>query len=455
MTTSIPGFSGTVITPTDDEYETARRVWNVMHDKRPALIARCESSDDVAAAIAFAIAEGLLIAVRGGGHSLPGLSVCDDGIIIDLKLMNDVSVDPIARTATVGGGALLGDVDRATQEHGYVIPAGVISHTGVAGLTLGGGVGRLMRRFGLTIDSLLSAEVVTADGRMLTADVTTNPDLFWALRGGGGNFGVVTSFTFTLHELTDLVILACFHPLGDAQRVLGLAQATMADAPDELLWTSFIRKGPVRPWMTTELEGTPGVMSVIEWSGSTEDGLRILGELQARLQPPAGSIDVVPFGIIQRAGDDDFGAGLMTYVKATFGNELSPALIDVLVERGRLLQSPLTQVELLSMGGAISRVGVDDTAFPHRNAAWLLNAPASWVDPADTEYEIAWVRDTFSAIEPFSAGGAYSNFMEGDEVANDEVAYGATLRRLQEVKSVFDPANVFRLNQNIRPLAHT
>lgn len=452
-TITIPGFSGPIITPTDDGYDDARRVWNVMHDKRPAVIARCTSPSDVAAAIAFAVRSGLRIAVRGGGHSLPGLSVVDDGIVIDLGLMNAVDVDPATRRAVVQGGALLGDLDAAAQEHGLVVPAGVISHTGVAGLTLGGGVGRLMRRFGLTIDSLLSAELVTADGRMLHADATQNADLFWAIRGGGGNFGVVTSFEFALHELSELLILAMFNPLEDAHRVLGLAEETMAgDAPKELLWTSFIRKGPPRPWLPSEFEGRPGVMSVIEWSGDPADGRELLEDIRRQLEPVGGSIDLVPFAVIQRAGDEDFGPGLMSYVKATFGGSLTPELVDVLVERGRLLHSPLTQVELLSMGGSISDVAADATAFPHRNSPWLLNVPASWTDAADSDYEIAWVRDTFAAIAPLSSGGAYSNFMEGDEEANDEVAYGATLARLREVKARYDPANIFRLNQNVLPL---
>jgi FAD/FMN-containing dehydrogenase len=447
----IPGFVGRTIVPGDDDYDAARHVWNVMHDKRPAVIAQCTSADDVVAALAYAQNAGLQIAIRGGGHSLPGLSVVDDGIVIDMKAMNDIRVDPVARRAVVGAGALLGDLDTATQEHGLVVPAGVISHTGVAGLTLGGGVGRLMRRFGLTIDSLLAVDIVTAEGEKLHADAVTSPDLFWAVRGGGGNFGVVTSFEFALHELSTLGILAAFHPLEDAGRVLGLAQATMADAPRELLWTSFIRKGPVRPWMTPELEGTPGVMSVIEWSGDLEVGLPVLEELHRQLAAPAGSLDVVPFRDIQRAGDTEFGEGLLTYVKATFGSALTPALIDVLVERGRLLHSPLTQVEILSMGGAIADVAPDATAFPYRDASWLLNVPASWTTPAETEYEIAWVRETFAAITPHASGGAYSNFMEGDEVANDEVAYGSTLHRLQEIKAVYDPENVFRLNQNVLP----
>ncbi len=454
-TALIPGFTGPVIEPGHDDYESARLVWNVMHDKRPALIAKCCSVADVVAALAFARANELEIAVRGGGHSLPGLSVCDDGIVIDLGLMNSIDVDPDARVASVQAGALLGMLDTAAQEHGLVVPAGVISHTGVAGLTLGGGVGRLMRRFGLTIDSLLSVELVTVDGEILRADAQHNDELFWALRGGGGNFGIVTRFEFALHELTDLVILSAFSLLPDADAVLGLAEATMSapDTSDELLWTSFVRKAPVRPWLPVELVGTPGIMSVIEWSGELDEGRALLEEIAKQFPHAALSIDVIPYRWMQRAGDEEFGHGLRTYVKATFGSRLSSELIRVLVERGELLGSPLTQVELLSMGGAISRVPADATAFPHRDARWLLNVPASWVDEADTASEIAWVRDTFDAIAPFSSGGAYSNFMDADGATTGEVAYGSTLDRLARVKAEYDPLNLLHLNQNVRPSA--
>ena len=258
-TVAIPGFAGQLIGPDHDEYDELRAVWNAMHDRRPALIARCATAGDVAAAIGYARAEGLVIAVRGGGHSLPGFSTCDGGLVIDLRPMNQVSVDPVTRRATVGGGALLRDLDQATQRHGLVVPAGVISHTGVAGLTLGGGVGLLMRRFGLTIDSLRAAEVVTADGRILRAAADQHPDLFWAIRGGGGNFGVVTEFEFALHELSQLTVLRMYHEMAGAHRVLGRAQQVIAGgAPDELLWTSFARKAAPLPWMPASMVGRPG-----------------------------------------------------------------------------------------------------------------------------------------------------------------------------------------------------
>src|SRR4051812_31576232 len=291
----IEGFTGGVLGPGDVEYDAARAVWNAMHDRRPALIARPRTPADVAAAIRHARAAGLPIAVRGGGHSMPGHSVCDDGLVIDLRMLAGVAVDPVARTATVGGGALLGAVDRATQAHGLVVPAGVVSHTGAGGLTLGGGVGRLMRRHGLTIDSLLEVEVVTAAGDVVRACATEHPDLFWALRGGGGNFGVVTQFTYALHEQSGLVILAMFHPLERAREVIARGRQAMAAAgtPDELLWTSFLRRANDVPWMAPELVGAHGIMSLVEWSGDVEDGRPLLAAIREELAPAASDLAVV------------------------------------------------------------------------------------------------------------------------------------------------------------------
>jgi FAD/FMN-containing dehydrogenase/ubiquinone/menaquinone biosynthesis C-methylase UbiE len=451
---AIPGFSGTLIGPDDAGYDAARAVWNAMHDRRPALIARPQTVTDVAAAVRYARAEGLLIAVRSGGHSMPGHSVCDDGLVIDLRALNHIQVDPRNKRATVGGGTLLGEVDRATQAHGLVVPAGVVSHTGTAGLTLGGGVGRLMRRFGLTIDSLQAAQVVTADGQVLRASAAEHPDLFWALRGGGGNFGVVTEFEFALHELSELTILAMFHPLDQARRVIERGRREMADpaARDELLWTSFLRRASDVPWMTPENIGQHGIMSLVEWSGDPGEGHPELAKIRDELAPAASDLSVVPFGFMQTVTDDLFGHGLRTYIKAGFAGDLSDGLIDALIERAAQLASPISQVELLALGGAIARVGCDATAFPFRQARWLINIPATWRDADDDEREIAWARATYAAAKPFLAEGTYVNFMGDDEEAGTTGAYGRTIDRLQQVKAVYDPGNVFRLNQNITPV---
>src|SRR3954452_2563203 len=316
------------ISPSDPAYDDLRAIWNAMHDKRPALIARCASAKEVATAIRHAREHDLAIAVRCGGHSLPGHSAVEGGLVIDLRPLNRVSVDPVARRARVGGGARLGDVDRATPAHGLVVPAGVVSHTGAGGLTLGGGVGRLMRRHGLTIDSLLEAEVVTADGDVVRACATEHPDLFWALRGGGGNFGVVTQFTYALHEQSDLVVLAMFHPLERAREVIARGRQAMAaaGAPDELLWTSFLRRANDVPWMAPELVGAHGIMSLVEWSGDVEDGRPLLAAIREELAPAASDRAVVPFVTMQTITDDLFAHGLGTYIKAGFADDLPDAL---------------------------------------------------------------------------------------------------------------------------------
>jgi FAD/FMN-containing dehydrogenase len=450
---SIPGFGGTTVGPGDPDYDAARAVWNAIHDRRPELIARCRTVADVRAAIAYARAHELRIAVRGGGHSMPGHSVCDGGIVIDLRGLNRIEVDPVARRARVGGGALLGELDRATQAHGLVVPAGVVSHTGVAGLTLGGGVGRLMRRFGLTIDSLLGAELVTAAGEVLRTSADEHPDLFWGIRGGGGNFGVVTEFEFRLHELAELLILATFHGLDGVERVLDRGRRELAapGAPDELLWTSFVRKAPPLPWIPAELVGRPGIMSLIEWSGDLDAGRERLGALRSELQPRVASLDLVPFLEIQTLTDEIFAAGKRTYIKAGFAAELSDALIEVLRRHGATVGSDFSQIEVLALGGAIARVAPAATAFPQRGARWLINLPATWEDPADDRTEIAWVRAAYAELAPHLGEGRYVNFMGADEDEATGDAYGATIARLREVKRRYDPQNVFSLNQNIRP----
>jgi FAD/FMN-containing dehydrogenase len=450
---TIPGFTGTVIRPDQAGYDAARAIWNAMHDRRPAMIVRPRSAPDVSAAIRYARAEGLVIAVRCGGHSMPGHSVCDDGIVIDLRALSQVHVDPRKRRAKVGGGTLLGEVDRATSEHGLVLPAGVVSHTGAGGLTLGGGVGRLMRRFGLTIDSLRSAQVVTADGAILRASADEHADLFWALRGGGGNFGIVTEFEFSLHELRELLILATFHPINEARQVIERGRAEMGDpmARDELLWTSFLRRASDVPWMPPELVGAHGIMSLVEWSGDPEEGRPVLAKIREKLQPAASDLAVVPFLFMQTITDDLFAHGLRTYIKAGFADDLPDGLIDVLLERAASIQSPISQVELLALGGAIARVDWSATAFPFRDARWLINIPATWRDAAEDEREIAWARGTHAAVKPYLSEGTYVNFMGDDEDDTAASAYGRTMERLRQIKAVYDPDNVFRLNQNIQP----
>ena len=536
MRQGISAFNGTLIGPDDDGYDAHREVWNAIVDRRPALIARCTSAADVAAAIRHAREHDLEIGVKSGGHSVLGLCVPHEGLMVDLTPMDSVKVDPDRRRAVVGGGALLRFLDRAAQEHGLATTAGNVSHTGVGGLTLGGGMGWLARQAGLACDNVEAYTVVTADGETiratatdhpdlfwglrggggnfgvvtefefrlhpvaghalvveltfdaanavepmrrwrdlladapraatLTADAVTaggdivrasaaeHPDLFWALRGGGGNFGVVTEFEFRLHAIGDLPILATFHPLEEAAAVLERGRRAMAEgAPDELLWTSFLRRAPDVPWVPAELVGRRGVMSLIEWSGDEAHGLDLLAGLRDELQPAASDLSVVPFLTIQTITDEIFAHGLRTYIKAGFADDLSDGLIAAVLERAESIESPISQVELLAMGGAIARVPADASAFPYRDARWLLNIPASWHDAADDEREIAWARETYVAVKPYLSDGSYVNFMDEDDAAAG--AYGRTLERLQRVKAAYDPDNVFRLNQNIAPASAT
>src|SRR5579875_3635901 len=340
---AIPGFEGTITVPDDPQYDAQRAVWNLLHNRRPALLVRPRSAPDVAAAIAHARARGIRIAVRSGGHSLPGHSTVEGGMVIDLRALSDVSIDPATRTVRVGGGATLGAVDVAAQAHGLAVPVGVVSHTGAGGLTLGGGVGRLMRRFGLTIDSLLSAEVVLADGRIVTASGQENPDLFWGLRGGGGNFGVVTAFTYRAHPLGPLTVLATFHPLERAAEVLRLGEEVIADpsTPDALLWTSFLRRGPeIAQWLDPRFVGEPGIMSLIEWSGDPAEGRERLREIERTLEPPSGELAEIPYLAMQTVTDELLAPGtLRAYVKAGFAAEITDGLLAVLIERAALVGS--------------------------------------------------------------------------------------------------------------------
>ena len=446
---------GRLVRPSDPDYDQARLVWNAAHDRRPALIIRCAGTADVMRAVEFARSEGLQLAVRSGAHSVAGFSTCDGGVVIDISSMKGIRVDPIGRRAVAQAGLTWAEFDHETQAFGLAVTGGLVSSTGIAGFTLGGGIGWLLREYGLTCDSLLSADVVTADGQLVTASEHEHPDLFWALRGGGGNFGVVTEFEFALHELSELVILATFHPLDQACRVIGHGRREMADpaARDELLWTSFLRRASEVPWMPPDLVGRHGIMSLVEWSGDAGEGQAVLAKIRHELEPPASDLSVVPFLVMQTITDDLFAHGLRTYIKAGFAIDLTDGLIDALIGRAALLRSPVSQVELLALGGAIARVEADATAFPFRNARWLINIPATWRDAADDEREIGWARATYAAIRPHLSEGGYVNFMGNDEDDDTAAAYGRTIEGLRQVKAVYDPANVFRLNQNIEPAA--
>lgn len=444
--------TGQVIRPGDATYDEHRRTWNGSIDRTPALIIRCAGTDDVRTAVRFAADRGLLIAVRGGGHSFPGLSTCDGGIVIDLSLMNQIDVDPDNRTARVGAGALLGDVDRATQPFGLGVPAGIVSHTGVAGLTLGGGLGWQQRKYGLTIDNLLSAEVVTAAGDVVVASAEQNAELFWGLRGGGGNFGVVTSFLFRLNPIgPDVMAGAVFWPMEDSERVLRFYRDWVANSPDEVTTIVFQRRLPDRTTIPRALVGK-GVMAIAAcYTGPVEEGAKALRPLKSFGSPLADMCEPKPFLIHQSMFDDSYRHGGWYYVKACDVAELSDEVIGTVVEHGGRVSSLLSSVAIWQMGGAVSRVDENDTAFPGRKAGFTFNISGNTESAAGFETERQWARDYWSALSPHHTG-VYVNFLMDEGEDRIRHAYGAAkLARLRSLKRTFDPTNLFRLNQNIIP----
>lgn len=448
------GFTGELVTPDDSTYEQSRRVWNGSIDRWPAAVARCRDAEDVAAVIEGTTRLELPLAVRGGGHSIAGHSTCDDGVVLDLSLMRQVAIDPRARRARVAGGALLGDLDQAAQQHGLAVPAGQVSHTGVAGLTLGGGLGYLMRPLGLTIDSLRSASVVTVAGEQVTASEDENPDLFWALRGGGGNFGVVAEFEFDLHEVGPMIYAGVLvFPLERGGEILRASRALMADAPDELTIHEVLITLPHHPPFPPELQGTKAAMLVIAHLGTEARAQADIAPLR-ELGPSFELLGSMPYLALQTMIDEDTRHGLGHYSKSHWLAGFDDDVIDVLVEGLGRATSPMSHLITARMGGAIERVPVDATAFRHRSASNLLWAIGLWEEAADPGAEHrAWVNEVMEATAPFSTGAGYVNALEDDENgARVRDAYGEdTFARLRQVKRRWDPENVFRLNANIPP----
>jgi len=450
----IPGFRGRLIGPGHGDYDAARAVWNGVIDRRPRLIARCIGAGDVVAAVRFARDHDLEIAVRGGGHNVAGTAVCDDGIVIDLSAMRGVHVDPTARTAWVQGGALWGDVDHETQAHGLATPGGIVSHTGVAGLTLGGGIGWLMRKHGLTVDNLLAVEVVTASGERLRASEDEHPDLFWALKGGGGNFGVVTSFEFRLHPVGPTVLAGpILWDASDAAEVLRFYRDFIRDAPDELGTVVRFGTAPPFPVIPEHLHWRPVMMLGSCYAGPIEEGERLLRPLRACRPPLLDLVGPKPYTGLQSTLDPTVPHGWHYYWKATHLPELSDDLVDAVAEHAFAFSSPRSHVALFHMKGAVSRVPEEATAFGHRQATHAITINAAWRPGEDFgERDTAWSRAFFAALGRFREG-VYVNFLDADEgPARVREAYGdAIYDRLVAVKTRYDPDNVFHHNQNIRP----
>jgi hypothetical protein len=453
LTATKPALRGKVIEPGDENYDATRRVWNGSIDKHPALIARCSGTADVRASLEYARENDLLIAVRGGGHSIPGHSTCDDGMVIDLSPMKGIRVDTARRRVRAQAGATWGDFDRETQAFGLATTGGQITTTGIAGLTLGGGVGWLMRRHGLTCDNLLSVDLVTADGRCISASEDENVELFWGLRGGGGNFGIVTSFEYRLHELDQVLAGPLVHRRERGGEGLRFLRGFLADAPNELTTFAVFATCPPHAPFPAELWGQPVFLIVPCWSGQLDEGERFLGPLRNFGPPAADLLGPMPYTALQSMLDGAAPWGLRHYGKSDFLAALDDGAIDVLVEHAAELEDPLSQLMVAQLGGAIAQPDEDATAFANRDAAFFYHSVLLWDDPAKDEARKTLARSLWQAMRPY-ASGAYVNFLEdeGDERVRE--AYRAsTYERLVTLKTEFDPENVFRLNQNIAPKA--
>jgi FAD/FMN-containing dehydrogenase len=444
---NIPDFKGLLrgelIRPEDDRYDAARTLYNAMIDKRPAMIVRCAGAADVIAAVNLARDHDLPLAVRAGGHSVAGKSMCDEGVVIDLSPMKGIRVDPVHRTARAEGGVTWGEFDHETQAFGLATTGGIVSTTGIAGLTLGGGIGYLNRKYGLTCDNLLSADVVTADGRLLTANTAENADLFWALRGGGGNFGVVTSLEYRLHPVGPVLAGLLVWPLPRANEVLRFYREFSVEAPDELRLDATLVTTP---------DG-PALAMVGCWCGAIEAGERLLKALRGFGPPVVDTVAPVPYRTIQGLLESlGYVPGLFHYWRSSFFKEFSEAAIATMVAAYPPAPAPLCALAIEHLGGAVGRVGDTDTAFSHRRAQHSCLVLAAWTDPAESETNIAWARKLSEAMQPYLEDAVYVNYLGEAEGENRvRAAYGANYERLAAIKNEYDPSNLFRSNQNIRP----
>ncbi|MGH3327839.1 MAG: FAD-binding oxidoreductase [Streptomycetales bacterium] len=445
---------GEVIEPGDPGYGDACAVWNGMIDKRPALIARCKGTGDVVTAVNFARDSGLPLAVRGGGHNVAGMALADGGLVVDLSPMRGVRVDPQRRKVRVEGGTRLGDLDRETQVYGLATPTGVVSRTGVAGLTLSGGIGWLRRKYGMSCDNLVSTEVVTADGRVLTASAGEHPDLFWGLRGGGGNFGVVTSFEFRLHRVGPQVMF-CFvlYPGDRAPDVLRACDRYVADSPDEVSPLAFLGRVPAAEMFPPGWHGHPFVAVAALYAGGVAEGEQVLRPLRELHEPIVDLSAARPYVEVQQVLDEDYPDGGRYYWKSAHLDGLGDEVIDRLVAHADAAPSDQSTVDVWYHGGVMSRIGAADTAFGDRSAPILIAPEANWVHPSDDAANLAWARRCVDDMRRFSDRGGYLNFPgfleEGERLLRE--AYGDNYQRLAAVKDAYDPANLFRINQNIQP----
>ena len=444
-------FKGDLLRRGQGGYEDARAIWNGMVARTPALIARCADIGDVQNAVRAAVETGIVTAIRCGGHSLAGFSTCDGGLVIDLTRMRQVTVVPTKRRATIAGGCLLGSIDSATQKAGLVFPAGVVSHTGASGLILGGGTGWLTRRFGLSCDNVEGFTLVTADSSIVRCNTKENPDLFWALRGGGGNFGVVTEFEVKLHPLTSVVLAGGLTPESGIRRLLETWRDFMAEAPIDLKWNIDLRLASHAKKVPSDLRGRPVASSSLIWTGDPEAGRPYLQRALSLCSADSVSSKVVSFLNLQTMADSDFPHGRRYYTKSGYFTYLDDSVIDRLVEAVATIPSAETQIELAYLGGAAARVGADETAFGDRTSPFILNLLANWSEPSADAGNVAWIRGVFNKLRPAMKPGVYVNFMSGDEQDRVPEAYQQRWDRMVTIKSQYDPNNFFRLNQNVSP----
>jgi FAD/FMN-containing dehydrogenase len=442
---------GETITPGDFEYEDARRVYNAMIDRRPHVVVRPLGADDVVAAVEFARANDLPVAIRGGGHSVPGFGTADDAVVIDLSEMQEVDVDPHGRIARAEGGATFGVFNDATHEHGLATTGGIISTTGIGGLTLGGGIGYLARGFGLACDNLVAAEVVTADARRLTASESENEDLFWALRGGGGNFGVVTAFEYRLHPVEQVYGGPILYELDDAATVLEFYRDYIKEAPRELGGFPAWQIAPPLPFIPEDRHGEPFLIFVACWAGPVDQGEAALAPFREAAPVVAEMVGAMPYPAINSAFDALVPAGLQHYWKANFVKELTDEAIAAHLEHGPNVPAVNSTVHIYPIDGAVQDVSSDATAFAYRDANFATVIAGMWPDPADNDANIAWVRGFYEATAPLSEEGGYINFMAADDQDRIRVNYRGNYDRLVEIKRKYDPDNILRVNQNIQP----
>jgi FAD/FMN-containing dehydrogenase len=445
---------GSIIAPSDPEYDQARSIWNAMVDKHPGVIVRCSGVADVMHAVRVAKEEGLLLSVRSGGHNIAGSALCDEGLTIDLSGMKSVRIDPDARLAYVEPGATLGDFDHEAQAFGLATSLGINSTTGVAGLTLGGGFGWLTRKYGLTVDNLIAAEMVTADGQRVRASAKENADLFWAIRGGGGNFGIVTQFVFQLHPVGPQLLSGLIvYPFEQARSVLTQYREYVETIPDDLCVWAVLRKAPPLPFLPEAVHGREVVVFAFLHSGDLAEGERLIDPIRQFGEAYGEHIGPNPYAGWQQGFDPLLTPGARNYWKSHNFKELSDGAIDTVIEYTAKLPSPQCEIFVALLGGAANRVAADATAYAHRDVKFVMNVHGRWDEPAQDEECISWSRDFFEAAKPYAMGGVYVNFMTEEETDRIGAAYGPNYERLAQIKSKYDPGNLFHLNQNIKPSA--